>query len=104
MPRSGSDRVAGGGGDDLVSYRGASGPAHLSLPYRAATGLDGIDRLSGIEAAIGSAFDDLLEDRRGDDRLSGGSGDDALSGGSGDDVILGGAGDDTCTGGESGVC
>jgi Ca2+-binding RTX toxin-like protein len=82
------------------------------------TGGAGLDRVSGIENLIGTAFgdgllgdaganrligwsgNDRLEGRGGSDLLDGGTGDDGLDGGSEADTLLGGDGNDSLWGGE----
>ena len=80
----GDDTLIGGPGGDVVTYEDASGPIDLDLELGTATGV-GSDALSGIEAVIGSFFDDAL---RGDD------GDNAFAGGDGNDLIDGRGGTD----------
>ena len=80
----GDDTLIGGPGGDVVTYEDASGPIDLDLELGTATG-SGSDALSGIEAVIGSFFDDAL---RGDD------GDNAFAGGDGNDLIDGRGGTD----------
>jgi Ca2+-binding RTX toxin-like protein len=69
------------------------------------------DILSGIENAIGSAFNDtisggtgnianVIDGGEGNDTLNGGAGNDTLTGGAGDDIVIGGAGTDILTGGD----
>jgi len=81
-----ADRIAGGGGDDLLE--GAKGSDFLSGGARARRAL----RPHGDDTLLGS---DELEGGRGSDYLDGGDGNDRIAGGFGPDRILGGAGDDT---------
>ena len=101
----GDDTLAGGGGIDLASYAGAAGGVTVSLATSdvQATGGAGIDRLSGFEGLIGSAFADTLTGSANGDRLQGGAGDDVLRGDGGDDALIGGAGTDVAVYGGSWV-
>ncbi|WP_202679954.1 calcium-binding protein [Skermanella mucosa] len=109
----GNDVLDGGTGFDTVDYSDAPGAVAVDLNAGTATGADGTDTLTSIEAVAGSAFDDtlignwavnflagnagndVLRGSGGDDWLSGGAGNDILDGGTGADRMLGGAGDDT---------
>jgi Ca2+-binding RTX toxin-like protein len=97
----GDDTLNGGGGFDTVTYAAATAGLRVSLDasgWQAVAGL-GRDRLIGVEAIIGSAFDDVLTGSGGANRLYGGIGNDRLAGGAGDDLLAGGAGDDVLIGG-----
>lgn len=123
--RAGNDSLVGGDGTDAADYSAAPAAVEVNLGRRRA-GNDGtlngdgdpnIDRITGVENIIGSAFDDTLEGDRlanvilggagndtlngsaGDDTLNGGVGNDTLGGGRGDDMLEGGTGDDTLDGG-----
>jgi Ca2+-binding RTX toxin-like protein len=112
---NGDDRIMGGIGDfDLVSYLGAPGPVvvDLALTPPQPTG-QGLDRISAVEGAEGSGFDDSLFGNDldtqfgnglfglgGDDMLNGRQRVDFVFGEGGDDTLFGGAGQDDLTGGE----
>ena len=57
------------------------------------------DTHTGFEAAVGTAFDDILRASGSLTRLEGGGGDDLLDGSAGDDELQGGAGADDLDGG-----
>jgi Ca2+-binding RTX toxin-like protein len=112
----GNDRIIGGPGEfDLASYLLATGPVtvDLALTTPQPTG-QGLDRITGVEGAEGSEFDDLLFgddlDTRfgnglfglgGDDSLDGRQRVDFVLGEEGDDDLFGGAGRDMLFGGEA---
>ena len=96
---AGNDAFAGGDGIDTVDYSAALAgmTVDLGIGIANATSGDsgtGIDKLAGIENAIGSAFADVLIGSKGANVLSGGDGDDRISGGKGADTLAGGAGAD----------
>jgi Ca2+-binding RTX toxin-like protein len=97
---AGNDSISGGAGFDTVYYGDATGAVtvNLSLASAQATGADGTDTLSGIEAVIGSAFNDTLAGNAGDNHLSGRGGNDSLTGGDGNDSLDGGDGNDSLFG------
>lgn len=94
---AGSKRFDGGaGGFDEYRYAGA-GSVRIALlgeidgvfrldPRAVKPG--GIDRLIGIEAAIGGAGDDTLLGAEADERFAGGAGTDSLDGGAGLDLVV----------------
>lgn len=90
----GDDLLDGQGGIDTVDLSGSPAPVRVILPARSATG-DGIDRLEGIENAIGSIFSDQMVGDDGANRLDGLDGNDRIEGAGGDDHLDGGAGIDT---------
>ena len=110
----GADRINGGDGFDTVSFADSDIGLRADLESRVGQGghAQG-DVYIGVEALIGSQFNDqlggdasantldglggndLLEGRNGDDILRGGDGDDILAGGTGGDRLEGGAGSDT---------
>ena len=102
----GNDTIIGGDGFDTVSYETATS----AVIIRFDTGLYDGDTLSEVEAAIGSAFNDVmiarasdgtwLEGRNGNDSLVGSNLDDSLFGGDGGDRLEGLAGADLLDGGE----
>ena len=105
----GADVLDGGNGMDTASYADAT--AGVTVDLTAGTGLGNAaagDVLRGIEALIGSDFDDsltgsgwanTLQGRVGNDALSGMGGFDTLLGSDGDDRLNGGGGSDSLTGG-----
>src|SRR5262249_58314151 len=94
---AGGDSLAGGSGKDRVDYSGSTAvTVNLSLATAQVSGGDaGGDRLSGIEHAIGSAFDDKLTGTTAVNQLDGSAGNDTLIGGAGADTLIGGTGLDT---------
>ena len=88
----GRDTITGGDGVDTLSWQGALAGGSIDLwdygtgPYTY--------RLSSIENAIGSDFEDWLGGNNLANVLSGMDGDDRLVVQCGDDILLGGAGDD----------
>lgn len=88
---AGDDVLRGGRGRDRASYADVPASVRMvvQLSLGRAVGL-GTDTLSGIDAAIGGAGDDVIS---GTDRAE------ALDGRAGDDLIYGYAGDDTLIGG-----
>jgi RTX calcium-binding nonapeptide repeat (4 copies) len=100
-PGPGRDVVEGRRGRDFLAYSEVASRVRVNLALRRATGRAiGADRLRGIEAVLGSAFDDQLVGGDGDDYLSGGGGDDTIRGLGGTDLLLGGHDDDLLDGGE----
>jgi Ca2+-binding RTX toxin-like protein len=97
----GNDTISGGGGFDLSDYREASGAVTVNLAAGTATGADGSDTLSSIEAVRGSSFDDSITGDANNNRLDGGlgAGNDTLTGMAGADTLLGGDGNDLLDGG-----
>ena len=92
---AGADTLIGNGGFDTVSYRTAASAITVSLSTGAGTQGDANgDRLSGIEAVEGSAFDDTIYGSNNADTVFGGAGNDKLYLNGGDDTVFGGAGDD----------
>ncbi|MBS1164339.1 MAG: hypothetical protein H6R00_364 [Proteobacteria bacterium] len=103
----GNDAIEGGEGTDTVEYWWSTTGVTVSLAEGVAHG-DGDDTLSGIENAVGSAFNDTLTGNEGDNQLYGDAGNDVLWGlagndylnaSEGNDVLNGGAGDDHLDGG-----
>ncbi len=91
---SGDDTYKGGSGFDTLDYSGAAKAIVLDLSKHTVQG-DGVDQVSGIEAIIGSSFDDYMKGDKGDNVLVGGAGDDILRGLGGADTLTGGEGSDT---------
>lgn len=98
---AGDDSVDGQGGLDNVQYVGATAGVTINLRTGTATGSAiGSDKLSSIESASGSYFNDTitLGDFDGGG-ASGHAGDDSLTGGTRNDNFWGGSGNDTINGG-----
>ena len=95
----GDDSITGGGGFDTIGFEEASAGVQVNLAAGTASGADGNDVLSGIEAVIGGAFADTLVGSAGDDLLDGRDGNDSLDGAAGNDTLYGGRGSDTLIGG-----
>ncbi len=114
----GADTLDGGQGMDWADYSAST--AGVSVDLAAGTALGGDaqgDVLYGIDALLGSAYDDTLSGydgfstnpadpytnvffgNAGNDLLDGRGGDDSLYGGADNDTILGGAGADLLDGG-----
>lgn len=102
---AGDDSVDGQGGLDNVQYVGARAGVTINLRTGTATGSAiGSDKLSSIESASGSYFNDTItlgdfdgggaSGHAGDDSLTGGTLNDNFSGGSGNDSFSGGSGVD----------
>jgi predicted extracellular nuclease len=92
--RGGNDVLVGGIGSDTVDYASAAAGVSVRLASQVALidGDGGRDILSGIENAIGSAFNDLLFGDGQANTLTGGLGADTLLGLGGNDVLVGGSG------------
>ncbi|WP_408587785.1 hypothetical protein [Novosphingobium sp.] len=84
----GNDTLIGGGGIDTASYAHAAGRIVVDLGAGTSSGADGQDTLTGIEAVLGSAFDDRLYGSGRGDRLDGGIGADRIVGRGGGDVYV----------------
>ncbi|WP_416357031.1 M10 family metallopeptidase C-terminal domain-containing protein [Aureimonas phyllosphaerae] len=93
----GRNLLDGGEGFDTVSYADASGAVDVrlgnTLPQTVSVGTQ--DRLVGIEAVIGSRFDDRFSGTDRDEHFFGGDGDDLFHASRGSDLVDGGAGRDT---------
>jgi Ca2+-binding RTX toxin-like protein len=87
---AGNNVLAGGAGQDTVSYASATAAVTASLATTSAqnTGGSGNDTLSSIEHLIGSRYADRLTGSAGGNRLDGGAGNDTLTGGLGDDTYV----------------
>ena len=95
-PTEERDSIRGGGGMDTVDYSNADEGVEVNLlSGRGMFGLAAGDAYSGIEAVVGSVFNDRLIGRSNANTLTGGEGDDDLYGYTGDDTLMGGPGDDT---------
>ncbi len=100
----GSDILKGGnnyywGDVDWADYSNASASETVNLSAGTASGGDGSDILSGIEAVRGSSYNDILIGDANDNTLEGADGNDTLAGGDGSDTLTGGLGDDILAGG-----
>lgn len=91
---AGDDRLDGGSNTDFVSYADAAAAVTVDLTAGAASGGAGSDRLINIEAAYGSAFNDVLTGNYLSNLLVGNDGADTISAMSGSNYIDGGAGTD----------
>ena len=102
----GDDTLIGGGngkGFDWVYYDSSPSAVVVNLSTGNASGGDGNDTLSGIEAVIGSNYDDtLIGNDNYSNELWGGDGNDLIEGGNGNDNLIGGAGNDQLEGGNGG--
>ena len=99
---AGSDTLVGGPGIDTVDY--AAAPEGVQIYLGRGVGFDGRgrrsrDRLTDVENALGSPFDDTLQGGRNGGLLAGGAGDDSLRAFWGGTVLMGEGGNDTLTGG-----
>lgn len=98
LGRGGGDRLDGGVGYDVASYEGSIGSVIVDLLQSFQQGGDAAgDVLIGIEAVVGSSWDDTLRGTKANDRLEGASGNDLLEGRGGADNLVGGDGVDTVT-------
>ena len=123
----GADTLAAGQGMDWADYSGSTAGVTIDLAAGTASGGHAAgDVLSGVDAILGSAYDDvlygfngfstdpsdpytnifygnagndLIDGRGGDDFLYGGDDNDTVFGGAGADLIEGGAGNDALYGG-----
>ena len=89
----GNDTIIGGSGFDTLDFSGAKHGVKVNLEAHTAFGF-GKDSVSGVEAVIGSEFDDTLTGDKADNLLIGGAGNDWLRGGRGADTLTGGDGND----------
>lgn len=100
----GNDFLLGEGGNDTVSYAGATAGVTVSLDLQGGTQNTigaGSDTLTGFENLTGSAFNDSLTGDSQTNLLSGGAGDDTLNPGTIAvglvDLLDGGTGSDTAS-------
>lgn len=99
-PGSGRNEVSGGSGRDTVDYTGDRRPLTVDLALgRTFAGRAAIDRLAGVENAIGGREADRLSGDGGPNLLAGGPGDDRIDGRGGSDWLIGGPGNDILDGG-----
>jgi trimeric autotransporter adhesin len=97
----GADQIIGGEGEDDRVYYDASTTA-VSVNLTTGLGAGGSaqgDTYSGVEAVIGSAYDDTLIGDTASNSLNGNAGSDTLVGNGGNDNLNGGAGADIIDGG-----
>jgi Ca2+-binding RTX toxin-like protein len=97
--RGGGDRLDGGTGFDTASYADSSSGVTVDLMQSVQGGVGDAagDKLIGIEAILGSNWNDVLRGGTGNDTLNGGAGEDLLEGRAGADTLIGGDGTDTAT-------
>lgn len=97
---SGNDTIDGQGGLNAVLFSNAPGSVTVSLSTVPGTAIgEGSDKLTSIQAVVGSSYADTLKGDTGDNLFMGGTGDDALRGGGGADSLVGGDGNDGLYGG-----
>ncbi len=87
----GGDTLIGGEDRDMVDFSRSSAGVVVNLVAGTATGA-GSDRLSSIEDATGSNYNDVIEGTEQANSLAGGGADDSLSGGASSDQLDGGTG------------
>ncbi|RDI58749.1 Ca2+-binding RTX toxin-like protein [Microvirga subterranea] len=97
---AGNDTLDGGAGWDTATYQDAQAGVVASLAVGGSGGEAAGDTFSGVEALVGSSYDDRLTGDDAANVLSGAGGNDVLSGGRGNDSLDGGIGNDTLTGGD----
>ena len=90
----GADVILGYGGNDTVSFAGASAGVIVDLSAQATWDGSALATLVSIEGAIGSAYADQFGGSSGNNTLDGGAGNDILVGYGGEDLLLGGDGTD----------
>lgn len=92
---AGADVIDGGSGWDYARYTRSTAGVNINLSNGVHTGGDAEgDILTGIEAIVGSDYDDTLIGSDSNDFLRGGAGDDTLYGGFGIDRLNGETGND----------
>jgi 2',3'-cyclic-nucleotide 2'-phosphodiesterase (5'-nucleotidase family) len=97
---AGADRIIGGDGFDTASFATASAGVVVDLSTGRGSGGDAAgDRYEGIEALLGSGFDDIFTGSRTSDTLDGAGGNDVVIAARGADTLIGGAGNDVLIGG-----
>ena len=97
---AGADRIIGGDGFDTASFATASAGVVVDLSTGRGSGGDAAgDRYEGIEALLGSGFDDIFTGSRTSDTLDGAAGNDVIIAARGADTLIGSAGDDVLIGG-----
>jgi serralysin len=94
IAEGGNDVITGGAGFDAISFAGATSGVNVNLNTHIATGY-GTDKISGVEAVVGSAFDDVITGDKQDNLIQGNKGNDVIRGGKGADTLFGNEGNDT---------
>ena len=89
----GNDSYDGGAGFDTLDYSNSARGMNVDLNTHVATGM-GADTVKGVEAVIGSRFNDTLVGDKNANTFVGGAGDDSFRGRGGADTFVGGAGRD----------
>ena len=89
----GDDSYDGGSGFDTIDFSNASNKMFVDLNNHIATGM-GNDTIKGVEAVIGSRFDDTLIGDKNANVFYGGDGNDSFRGRGGADTFTSGAGRD----------
>ncbi|MEM6310844.1 MAG: hypothetical protein AAF754_12410, partial [Pseudomonadota bacterium] len=100
-PGLGDDTILAAEGFDTLDLSDLNGAVYLSLVLQGAPQQGwsaGHMHVDGVEALIGSDFDDYLLGDAGFNDLFGGAGNDVIKSKGGDDLLHGGAGDDTIRG------
>ncbi len=95
----GADSFYGGTGNDTVDFSAEAAAITVDLGAGTTGGAAAADVLSGIEALVGTGYDDSLTGDANANTLTGGAGNDTLNGAAGADSLYGGDGDDRLTGG-----
>jgi Ca2+-binding RTX toxin-like protein len=90
----GNDTLNGETGFDTADYSAAPSAVVVNLQAGTASGGAGVDKLTGIENALGSGFNDRITGSTSNNDLDGGAGNDILDGDTGLDTLTGGAGRD----------
>ncbi len=90
----GDDVYAGGSGYDTLDFSNAYLPMVIDVSKKTATGM-GADTFSGIEAIVGSGYDDSYKGSSQADVFNAGGGNDVMRSLGGADLLTGGAGNDT---------
>jgi Ca2+-binding RTX toxin-like protein len=85
------DRLFGDAGIDTLDYSGAIAGVTVQLSGYSAIGGATLATFTGIENAVGSAFNDALIGNASDNHITGGAGGDWLVGGGGADTFVYGA-------------
>jgi Ca2+-binding RTX toxin-like protein len=90
---AGDDLLIGGPGTDVADHSTATSGVTVDIAAGTAVG-QGVDTMTSVEGATGSASADVLAGDDGNNRLTGGAGDDRLVGREGNDTLDGGDGGD----------
>jgi Ca2+-binding RTX toxin-like protein len=90
----GADILNGGAGFDTLSFANATAGVWVNINGAAFGGEAVGDTMTGFEAMIGSAFNDIMGGDAGNNTISGGAGTDIISISGGTDVLDGGANGD----------